>query len=76
MFFFLLEYNCFTMFVVLVSAVQWSDQTWNESEVTQSCPTLCDPIDSNLPGSSVIGFSKQKHWSCPLLLQGIFLTQG
>ena len=26
-----------------------------ESEVTQSCPTLCDPMDCNLPGSSVRG---------------------
>ena len=25
----------------------------SESEVTQSCPTLCDPIDCSLPGSSV-----------------------
>ena len=26
-----------------------------ESEVAQSCPTLCDPMDSSLPGSSVHG---------------------
>ena len=26
-----------------------------ESEVTQSCPTLCDPMDCCLPGSSVHG---------------------
>ena len=25
------------------------------SEVPQSCPTLCDPVDCNLPGSSVHG---------------------
>jgi len=25
----------------------------SESEVTQSCPTLCDPMDCSLPGSSV-----------------------
>ena len=25
------------------------------SEVTQSCPTLCDPVDSSLQGSSVHG---------------------
>ena len=25
----------------------------NESEVTQSCPTLCDPMDGSLPGSAV-----------------------
>ena len=27
----------------------------SESEVTQSCPTLCDPTDCNLPGSSILG---------------------
>ena len=26
-----------------------------ESEVAQSCPTLCDPMDCGLPGSSVHG---------------------
>ena len=29
--------------------------TENESEVTQSCPTLCDPMDCSLTGSSVHG---------------------
>ena len=27
----------------------------NESEVAHSCPTLCDPMDCGLPGSSVRG---------------------
>ena len=27
----------------------------SESEVTQSCPTLSDPMDCSLPGSSVYG---------------------
>ena len=26
----------------------------SESEVAQSCPTLCDPVDRSLPGSSVL----------------------
>ena len=29
----------------------------------QSCPTLCDPIDSSSPGSPFLGFSRQEHWS-------------
>ena len=29
----------------------------------QSCPTLCNPIDSSPPGSPSLGFSKQEHWS-------------
>ena len=27
----------------------------SESEVTQSCPTLCNPVDCSLPGSSIHG---------------------
>ena len=34
-----------------------------ESEVTQSCPTLSDPMDCSLPGSSSMGFSRQEYWS-------------
>ena len=29
----------------------------------QSCPTLCDPIDSSPWGSPSLGFSRQEHWS-------------
>ena len=35
----------------------------SESEVIQSCPTLCDPMDCSLPGSSVHGISRQEYWS-------------
>ena len=35
----------------------------SESEVTQSCRTLSDPMDCSLPGSSVHGFSRQEYWS-------------
>ena len=44
----------------------------------QSCPTLCDPVDCSLPGSSVHGDSPGKNTGvgCHALLQGIFPTQG
>ena len=29
----------------------------------QLCPTLCDPMNRNLPGSSPTGFSQQENWS-------------
>ena len=47
----------------------------SESEVAQSCPTLCDPMDCSLlhpwdfPG-------KNTGVDCHFLLQEIFLTQG
>ena len=34
-----------------------------ESEVAQSCPTLCDLMDCSLPGSSVHGILKQEYCS-------------
>ena len=36
--------------------------------VTQSCPTLCDPMDCSPPGSSIHGILEAKYWSglpCP-----------
>ena len=46
--------------------------------VTQSCPTLCHPVDCSLLGSSVHGISPRKNTGvgCHFLLQGLFPTQG
>ena len=46
--------------------------------VTQSCTTLCDPMDCTLPSSSVHGDSPGKNIRlvCHALLQGIFPIQG
>ena len=46
--------------------------------VGQSCPTLCDPMDCSLLGSSVHGDSPRKNTgvgNCSPL-QGMFPTQG
>ena len=63
---------------LLCDCVSTINRLMKESEVTQSCPTLCDPVDCRLlgifppwdsPGKSTgVGY----HF----LLQGIFLTQG
>ena len=53
----------------------------SESEIAQLCPTLSDPTDCSLPGSSVRG----EYCLCPgkntkvgghALFQGVFPTQG
>ena len=48
-------------------------------KVAQSCPTLCEPLDCSLPGSSAHGIPQARKntrvASCSLL-QRIFLTQG
>ena len=43
-----------------------------------SYPTLCNPMDCSLPGSSVHGTLQARilGWVCHALLQFIFLTQG
>ena len=39
--------RCFTIWA--------TREAQSESEVSQSCPTLCDPMDCSLPGSSIHG---------------------
>ena len=34
---------------------RWQEYIKSESEVTQLCPTVCDPMDGSLPGFSVHG---------------------
>ena len=35
----------------------------SESEVTQSCPTLRDPMDCAYQAPPSMGFSRQEYWS-------------
>ena len=35
----------------------------SESEVAESCPTLSEPMNCSLPGSSIHGFSRREYWS-------------
>ena len=46
--------------------------------VTQSCPTLCDPMDCSPSGSSVCGILQARilKWVAIPFIQGIFPTQG
>ena len=48
------------------------------SSVTQSCPTLCNPMDYIAHRAPLsMGFSSQEYWGgWPCLLKGIFPTQG
>ena len=36
---------------------------WLWSEIAQSCPTLCDPMDGSYQSPRSMGFSRQEHWS-------------
>ena len=35
----------------------------SEREVAQSCPTLRDPMDCSLPGSSIHGIFRHEYWN-------------
>ena len=40
--------------------IKWQQDHESESEVAQSCPTLCDPMDCSPPVSSVHGISQAR----------------
>ena len=42
----------------------------------QSCPTLCDPMDGDLPGSSLHGISQARILQWAALLQGDLADSG
>ena len=46
----------------------------SESEVAQSCPTLSDPMDCSLPGSSVHGIFQARvlEWGYPIVRGIVF----
>ena len=48
----------------------------SEIEVAQSCPTLSDPMDCSLPGSSVHGISQARILECHLPFPYLYLTHA
>ena len=50
----------------------------SESEISQSCPILCDPMDFSLPGSSVHGIFQAVvlEWIAISFSREIFPAQG
>ena len=49
----------------------------SESEVAQSRPTLCDPMDCSYQAPLSMGFSRQEYWSgVPLPSPGDLPDQG
>ena len=61
--------QCSAFFVVQFSHPYMTTGKNYVCSVTQSCPTLCDPMDCSPPSSFVHGhFSRQEHWNglpCP-----------
>ena len=60
---------------VQIRAAKWrapNGHTEGESEVTQSCPTLCDPVDCSLSGSSIHGIFQARvlEWIAISLSKG------
>ena len=47
----------------------------SESEVTQSCPTLCVPMDCSLPGSSVHGIFQARVLEWGAIAFSLFLAK-
>ena len=45
------------------SLICMQDLVPSESEITQSCPTFCDPVDCSNQAPPSMGFSRQEYWS-------------
>ena len=61
---------------ILYHGATWEAPYVCIGKVAQSCLTLCDPMDCNLPGSSVHGILQAiPQFYCCSLPQGIFPTQ-
>ena len=55
------------------------NDTWKhyDVKVTQSCPTLCNPMDCSPPGASVHGILQARYWSgLSFTSPGDLLNQG
>ena len=50
----------------------------SESELVQSCPTLSDPVDCSLPGSSIHGIFQARvlEWGAIEALEENILGEG
>ena len=50
-----------------MALIRHTRNTTSESEVAQSCPTLCDPMNCSLPGSSIHGIFRARvlEWVAP-----------
>ena len=59
------------------SAASFMLKVKSESEVTLSCPTLCDPMDCSLPGSSVHGIFQARvlEWGAIAFSRGSSLPR-
>ena len=44
-------------------ALELDESGFRFAMLVLSCPTLCDPMDYNLPVSSVHGISRHEYWS-------------
>ena len=56
---------CSAFFMVQLSHLYMTTgpHSESESEIAQSCPTLCNPVDCRPPGSSIHGYPRQEYWS-------------
>ena len=50
-----IQINCFIRVRCALKIRSFQTVYVKESEVAESCPTLCDPVDCSPPGSSVHG---------------------
>ena len=55
-----ITFSCFRLPFLFNSE---SEKKESESEIAQSCPTLCHPVDCSPPAPLSMGFFRQEYWS-------------
>ena len=75
---YILSYMCVYICVYIYIYIYIYINVKKESEVTQLCPSLCDPVDCSLPSFAVHGIFQARilEWIAIFLLQEIFPTLG
>ena len=73
-----ISYYSFLNLICLLDELMNNCISRGESEVTQSCPTLCNPVDCSPPGSSVHGILQARILEGVAISfsKGIFPTHG
>ena len=57
------RWNCRKSMKIFYWSIITLQCCWNWMLVVQLCPTLCNPVDSMLPGPLSMEFSRQQYWS-------------
>ena len=62
----------------IIISIEKKESERKKSEVAQLCPTLCNPMDGSLPGSSVHGIFQARvlEWVAEVTFKYMYVSVG